>query len=754
MRASTAEASDAPAASVEPPPEAAVPSTPGAVPGTPGQLAARVPLPPDLEEEAARSAAYESSSDSSSSSSSEEELVPDRAPPTERKRKAETELSRKGVQENMLAVTCTMDVNEKDLSKLLRKPKKAAIWMSQKMAEKSKEVSWQKLSYEEKLEFDEAQAVELSNVLSSAAVRALALSETKDLDYSKVMKMRWVLTRKNSGTAKARLVVLGFQQHNLTTVQTAAPTLSRTGRYALLAAAANKGFKLESGDVTSAFLQTMDSLEDEQLFVWAPSELAALFGAEPGEETVLKLTKAFYGLVHAPRKWHESVVEVLLQTCWKQTKVDRCLFCLYDDETQELIALVGIHVDDFLICGQPGHKKYEEAKQKLQAKFKFGKWCDTDFEFAGCHLRQKPDGIYVDQEDYVNKWLEEIPMTKQRSLQSKSALTSKEISQLRAVLGTLSWKASQTGPHHQAEVSLLLSSVPGATVHTANLANKLVREVRREASQQLWFPFWNLEWRSIATVVWADASQGNRPKKASTIGYVAGYAPRSILDGEEEHVALVSWRSTKAPRGSLGSNGSEVQAITVGEDAVFLLRAVWFELHGGQVARGRLEHDLAHNTTGGLMMDSRGVFDAMTRNLSSLHGLRSSRAGYELVIAVQQALKLRTHLRWVNGLAMLADGLTKAGNKKDLLNFFVNRQRWSIVHDESFTAGKKLHKVSLQKKLSENVECFLTALSAFAKQSDLPQLFDEAEEPVEDEGLMQNLRSFMAMSEGAVSSLP
>ncbi|CAE7503185.1 GIP, partial [Symbiodinium microadriaticum] len=178
VKAPTVETSSAPAAASEPPPEAAVPPTPGAVPGTPGQLAARVPLPPDLEEEAARSAAYESSSDSSSSSSSEEELVPDRAPPTERKRKAETELSRKGVQENMLAVTCTIDVNKKDLSKLLRKPKRAAIWMSQKMAEKSKEVSWQKLSYEEKLEFDEAQAVELSNVLSSAAVRALAMSET------------------------------------------------------------------------------------------------------------------------------------------------------------------------------------------------------------------------------------------------------------------------------------------------------------------------------------------------------------------------------------------------------------------------------------------------------------------------------------------------------------------------------------------------------------------------------------------------
>ena len=95
----------------------------------------------------------------------------------------------------------------------------------------------------------------------------------------------------------------------------------------------------------------------------------------------------------------------------------------------------------------------------------------------------------------------------------------------------------------------------------------------------------------------------------------------------------------KAPRESLGSNGSEVQAITVGEDVVFLLRAFWYEMHGGQVIRGQLDRDIAHETRGGLMMDARGVFDAMTRILSSLHGLRSSRAGYELTIAVQQAVR-------------------------------------------------------------------------------------------------------------------
>ena len=64
------------------------------------------------------------------------------------------------------------------------------------------------MTLEEKKEFDEAQAIELNNVLTSSAVRARTSSELQNLDYSRLMRMRWVLTRKSTGTAKARLVVL------------------------------------------------------------------------------------------------------------------------------------------------------------------------------------------------------------------------------------------------------------------------------------------------------------------------------------------------------------------------------------------------------------------------------------------------------------------------------------------------------------------------------------------------------------------
>ena len=51
------------------------------------------------------------------------------------------------------------------------RPKKANVWLSRKMLEKSKEVTWSKLALEEKKKFDLAQAKELSQVATSQALR-------------------------------------------------------------------------------------------------------------------------------------------------------------------------------------------------------------------------------------------------------------------------------------------------------------------------------------------------------------------------------------------------------------------------------------------------------------------------------------------------------------------------------------------------------------------------------------------------------
>ena len=187
----------------------------------------------------------------------------------------------------------------------------------------------------------------------------------------------------------------------------------------------------------------------------------------------------------------------------------------------------------------------------------------------------------------------------------------------------------------------------------------------------------------------------------------------------KNQVAVIQWKSGKTPRQCLGSNGAEVQAVTIGEDQNFQIRGMLAEFNGADFNRENIMEQVG-KTFGALVMDSRGIYDAMTRNMSALHGLRESRAGCELTLAVNQALQVGTRLRWVNGLAQLADSLTKADNRKTILQFLSQKQYWRLVHDEKFTAGRKLHKRELEKKAAADQEHFVHILKGLAKKNNWP----------------------------------
>jgi hypothetical protein len=666
------------------------------------------------ETESSESEDEKAPSSSTTSEAESEELIRDGELPN-------AEPAQQAPQETFICID--IDTTEADLNCLVKhKSKKhGQVWLSKKMQDKGKELDWKKMTLDEKKEFDLAEAKGISNVIVSKALRNLTPDELKKLDAGRVMSMRWVLTRKSSGDAKARLVVLGFQAHNITEVATSSPTMSKGGRNCLLAMSAAMKFIIKSGDVTSAFLQTDSSLESEELNVWAPAELSTAYGAAPGTIIPLRVMQAFYGLVHAPRKWYERCVRTLKEHSWRQLQGDRCIFALYDPDNK-LVGLAGIHVDDFLISGDPSSTFFLEAEKKLQGSFRWGKWETSEFQFAGCRIRQREDySIEIDQEEYVNRWVEEMPIDPNRPQQAD--LLPSEVSALSGVLGTMSWRATQTAPHYLAEVSLLLSEIGKGTVSTLYRANKLVREMRRDASQGLIFPTW--EPCALAVITWTDASQHNRPDRASTVGVISALAPADVLEGRERQFSILQWKSGKAPRQCLGSNGSEVQAVTIGEDQNFLLRALVAEIQGSVPERGLLpEH--VKNVKGALVMDSRGIYDAATRNLSSLHGLRDSRSGYELVLAVNQAYRVGTMFRWVNGLAQLADALTKHGAMKVLLQFYQQRHHWRLVHDDKFTSGRKIGKREMLKELNGHHNHFIYLVKKLAADCNLP--WDEVED--------------------------
>ena len=143
---------------------------------------------------------------------------------------------------------------------------------------------------------------------------------------------------------------------------------------------------------------------------------------------------------------------LLLKAGWRQTPVDRCFFTLFDPETGDLISVAAY-------CCKEDHWMYQHAKSQLQQQFKVGSGIVKISTLLVVGL-----GVFVDQESYAQQWFQEILICQQRASQPKAPLNASEISSLRAALGRFAWIASQTGPHHQAEVYLLLSEVPFATV--------------------------------------------------------------------------------------------------------------------------------------------------------------------------------------------------------------------------------------------------------------------------------------------------
>ena len=89
--------------------------------------------------------------------------------------------------------------------------------------------------------------------------------------------MRWVLTWKEipeGGTqAKSRLVAKGITDPDMLTVRAEAPTISKIGRHCLRQLACSHKFKLEVGDVSTAFLQGDKKEQDRDVYLEPTADL-------------------------------------------------------------------------------------------------------------------------------------------------------------------------------------------------------------------------------------------------------------------------------------------------------------------------------------------------------------------------------------------------------------------------------------------------------------------------------------------------
>jgi hypothetical protein len=588
------------------------------------------------------------------------------------------------------------------------------IWMVNSKARKSAEVNIRKLNEEDRAQFEAAMRKELDSFLSSEAIQ---ICSSAGIPPERIMKMKWIHSWKavhdESGKetgkkAKSRLIIRGFEDPRLTTLPREAPTLSCLGRNLLLAETARRRFVLKTGDIRTAFLQGNKSELKEEVYGLPPEDVRLSLGMTP--EQILRIAKAIYGLLNAPKKWYEALSEFLINDGWLIHSLDKCLFKRLD-ENGFVCGYLGIHVDDVLTSGSGDI--YERSIERLRNKFTFGSWesaWEHTVQYCGCEIKQHNDGsITVNQQKFALS-VDEISISHERKMEPTALLTESEKSQMRQRLGALNWRATQTAPWLLSTVSHLQGCVEGGTIQDLLSTNKLIRLQIKRYDEGLCFPVLKGE---CTLCTFTDASWATRRDGSSQGGQITLLMQKDILTGQVSPFSVLSWSSRRLKRVARSSTSAEAQMSGNALDLHEFAKLGYYDLLHGKRLDLRRTDEYLREIESCMICDARNIYDGICKvETSGLH-MEEKRTAIELLAIKERLNQANVCLRWVDGEQELADGLTKPWKHEPLIRA-LREHAWKIVYDPKFQSARK--KRILQQNLYVDEIWLTTVLSLGGEQ--------------------------------------
>ena len=218
---------------------------------------------------------------------------------------------------------------------------------------------------------------EIGAWLKHSTVRRAAKGKIPE---SAIMRCRWILSWKGASPtdnpadvahgqkAKARLVVVGFEDPGVGVVKNDSPTLSKDGRQMVVQQVSSHGWELISFDISTAFLH--GDGDGRLLGIHPPPELAEALEMREGE--TCQLVGGACGRVDAPYLWFCKFRDTLIQEGFRQCPMDPCVFTLVSKDSSgkdRIHGSLGIHVDDGI---GGGDAKFVETLGRIRKKFSFG----------------------------------------------------------------------------------------------------------------------------------------------------------------------------------------------------------------------------------------------------------------------------------------------------------------------------------------------------------------------------------------------
>ena len=580
-------------------------------------------------------------------------------------------------------IEVAMPDNKKELKKFSRD---SETWVMNKM-KKQAEIKWKDIPRERLADFQKAKDKEINQWLQQGAVKLAS----KTAPPGRLIRMRWLYTIKQDGSAKARIVLIGYEDPDLGSMVTASPTMSRRTRGLFLTACAYFGGTALKGDVRAAFLQGKESELERELFAKPVKELCESLGGGPDD--YVQIVKACYGLANAPARWYESISETMKSLGFEQLETEPCCWRFMSEDAngeRRVVGLAVAHVDDFLFAGDQTSAEWQTALQGIYNAYQWSPWEVDSYYHCGVQVLQQADGS---SSLCHSKYCESIEQIQFQRRDEAEPATESEKQQLRGVLGALQWRAYQTGPQHSAKLSFLQSQLSTPTVKTLMETNKLVREVYN--NRHVGVKYHRLDADNpldITFVAWTDAAVGNRSDMSSTGGYVIAATEPSILQSKACPLNMISWKSGKLPRIARSSLSAEIQAFSIAEEELMFVRLQWSEMMGSIIPM-RNPSKILQQIPGVMVTDSRSLYDVVNRGAqnSSGLGLKEKYSVLDMLSVMQRLRNGATITRWVHSEAQIADAMTKHCINSALVRVLIHGM-WTLVHDETFTSSKNLRK--------------------------------------------------------------
>ena len=571
------------------------------------------------------------------------------------------------------------------------------------------EVQWKTLTAKEQELFKKAKQKEVGAWLEHGTIKKVA---GKTLRPDQIMRCRWILTWKPPapGTtekrAKARLVILGFEDPGISSVPSDAPTLSKDGKQLLLQQVASRKWKLINFDISTAFLKGAG--DGRQLGIHAPDEIKAALGMNPTEQC--QLIGGAYGRVDAPILWYRTLRATMEDLGFVPSPLDGCVFSLVtaDENGQPQVrGVLGVHVDDGL---GGGDEFFHKVLARLRAKYEFGAYNEGSFEFCGVRYFQWDDySIEMGQDEYIQR-IAPVQIPRDRRQDPKAELSETEKQMLRQICGSLQYAAVQTRPDIAAKVGSLQASIPHARIEHLIDANRVLYEAKTKPVTLLIAPIPEPE---VTFCAFSNASFETQKGNPSRQGTVIFSTNGKMAQNELAVVCPMAWSSKKIPRVVKSTLSAEAIALGSTIDRLSWIRLFWAWLKDPSIDWYDPTAVLTEQPLATVATDCKSVFDLATKTAPP--ACAEFRTTLEC-LQIRERLKEHSRLRWVSSAAQLADCLTKVMDGSALRKA-LEVGRYSLFDEDRILANRanKRAQISWINRASKGTEAEATNFSLFKK---------------------------------------